>query len=70
MTSPHVVIVSWQSEVMPVPSHFVFHEQHYTQANLPNMSIRQTSVEDIAKHAVCCGCWENIHQPTTDTEAS
>ena len=64
----HVVIVSWQSEMMPVPSHSAYHPEHYTPTHLPNASVREVSLPDTARSAVCCGCWEKIHQADCESK--
>jgi hypothetical protein len=63
MTEMYAVVVSWQSEMMPVPAHFAYHEEHVpSDLHLPQMTVREVPTTDLAHHVVCCDCWQKIHQ--------
>jgi len=57
-----VIRVAWQTEVMPVPAYWYYHQECYSvhAIPLPNEQIRQVNSADVGIHATCQVCGRAI----------
>jgi hypothetical protein len=62
MSNELVVVISWQSSVMPVAAYNAFHERCYTGTSFSNQELREVPVAEVSMSAVCCGCGGYIRE--------
>jgi hypothetical protein len=62
MSNELVVVISWQSPVMPVAAHNYYHASCYTGSSFPSQELRELPTAEVSTSAVCIGCGKPIRE--------